>query len=131
VTNLAGYFAMRGERVLLTDLDRQQSSSQWLARRPAEVPLIHSNIKQALKPDWIITDSPAGLRDDKLTEVVKAADCVIVPIQPSAFNIGATNDFLDVLAKEKAIRKERTFVAMVVPGGDARARSLNTLNAFL
>ncbi len=130
-TNLAGYFAMRGKRVMLADLDRQQSSSQWLARRPVEVPLIHSNIKQALKLDWIITDSPAGLRDDKLTDAVKAADCVLIPIQPSAFDIGATRDFLDMLAAEKAIRKSKTFVALVGTRVNHRTHSAVGLADFM
>ena len=116
-TNLAGYFASLGKRVMLNDLDRQQSSAQWLARRPAVMPIIHGynarNKSYIKEPDWIITDSPAGFRDEKLADAVKQADCVIVPIQPSAFDIGATSDFLDRLAEEKAIRKNKTFVALV------------------
>ncbi len=116
-TNLAGYFASLGKHVILNDLDRQQSSAQWLLRRPAAMPIIHSyhsrNKTQLQTPEWIITDSPAGFRDEKLADAVKQADCVIVPIQPSAFDIGATSDFLDKLAEEKAIRKNKTFVALV------------------
>ena len=127
-TNLAGYFAMRSKRVMLNDLDRQQSSGQWLASRPADLPLIHGNIKQ---PEWIITDSPAGLRDDKLTEAVKTADCVIVPIQPSAFDIGPTSDFLEVLTKEKAIRKSKTFIALVGMRVNMRTHSAVRLADFM
>jgi len=116
-TNIAGYFASLGGQVMLNDLDRQQSSTQWLQRRPPEMPLIHSynsRSKAFVKdPDWVITDSPAGFRDDKLADAVKQADCIIVPIQPSAFDMGATSDFLDKLAEEKAIRKNKTFVALV------------------
>ena len=116
-TNLAGYFASLGKRVMLNDLDRQQSSARWLERRPAVMPIIQSynsrNKVQLKEPEWIITDSPAGFRDEKLADAVKQADCVIVPIQPSAFDIGATSDFLDRLAEEKAIRKNKTFVALV------------------
>ena len=116
-TNLAGYFASIGKRVMLNDLDRQQSSARWLERRPAVMPIIQSynsrNKVQFKEPEWIITDSPAGFRDEKLADAVKQADCVIVPIQPSAFDIGATSDFLDRLAEEKAIRKNKTFVALV------------------
>lgn len=116
-TNLAGYFASLGKRVMLNDLDRQQSSARWLERRPAVMPIIQSynsrNKLQFKEPEWIITDSPAGFRDEKLADAVKQADCVIVPIQPSAFDIGATSDFLDRLAEEKAIRKNKTFVALV------------------
>lgn len=116
-TNIAGYFASLGEHVMLTDLDRQQSSTQWLQRRPPEMPLIHchdSRGKTSVKEiDWVITDTPAGFRDEKLADAVKQADCIIVPIQPSAFDMGATSDFLDKLAEEKAIRKNKTFVALV------------------
>jgi chromosome partitioning protein len=116
-TNLAGYFASIGKRVMLNDLDRQQSSARWLERRPAVMPIIQSynsrNKVQFKEPEWIITDSPAGFRDEKLADAVKQADCVIVPIQPSAFDVGATSDFLDRLAEEKAIRKNKTFVALV------------------
>jgi chromosome partitioning protein len=127
-TNLAGHFAARGKRVMLTDLDRQQSSSNWLARRPADAPPIFESNKQA---DWIVTDSPAGLRDDKLTDAVKAADCVIVPIQPSAFDIGATRDFLQVLAEEKAIRKNKTFVALVGMRVNVRTHAAAKLAEFM
>jgi chromosome partitioning protein len=116
-TNLAGYFAAIGARVMLSDLDRQQSSAHWLQRRPVEMPIIHRfNIRSKIspvEPDWIITDSPAGFHDEKLGVAVKQADCVIVPIQPSAFDMGATSDFLDLLAEEKVIRKNKTFVALV------------------
>jgi chromosome partitioning protein len=130
-TNLAGYFAMRGKHVLLEDLDRQQSSANWLERRHTSAPQIYSNSKKAEKLDWIITDSPAGLRDDKLTEAVKAADCVIVPIQPSAFDIGATRDFLQVLAEEKSIRKNKTFVALVGMRVNMRTNSAVKLAEFM
>jgi chromosome partitioning protein len=128
-TNLAGYFAARGKHVLLADLDRQQSSSNWLERRPADATPILT--KHTTKLDWIITDSPAGLRDDKLTDAVKMADCVIVPVQPSAFDIGATSDFLAVLAEEKAIRKNKTFVALVGMRVNARTHSAVRLAEFM
>ena len=125
-TNLAGYFATQGHKVMLSDLDRQQSATYWLDRRPANYPAIigqtakeksvsekHTNEKNANKVQWIISDSPGGFRDEKLSDAVKQADCIIVPVQPSAFDIGATQDFLDVLNAEKAIRKNKTFIALV------------------
>jgi chromosome partitioning protein len=140
-TNLSGYFATRGRRVLLADLDRQQSSLQWLERRPHMLPLIRG--QDGRKPDadkksgaahnaeWRIMDSPAGLHGDKLTEAIKLADWVIVPVQPSAFDIGATSDFLEVLREEKAIRKQHAFVAMVGIRVDTRTRAAATLETFL
>jgi len=134
-TNLAGYFARLGGNVVLADLDRQLSSAQWLERRPADLPLIQSQHARSkaskIEPDWIVTDSPAGLRDDKLAAAVKQASCVIVPIQPSAFDIGATRDFLDILAEEKAIRKSKTFVALVGMRVNMRTHAAANLAVFM
>lgn len=134
-TNLAGYFATRGRRVVLADLDRQQSAMDWLQRRPYRLPLIRpadeKKSRQEKSAEWMIIDSPAGLRGDKLTEAIKAADWVIVPVQPSAFDIGATRDFLEVLREEKAIRKQKTFVAMAGIRVDARTRTAANLQAFM
>jgi chromosome partitioning protein len=135
-TNLAGYFAKHGRHVVLSDMDRQQSSLNWLERRPASLPLIHAlngrgkNI-DSLSADWTIIDSPAGLHGDRLSEAVKVADWVIVPMQASSFDIGATEDFLRILCEEKAVRKERTFVAMVGMRIDNRTRAAASLQEYL
>jgi len=133
-TNLAGYLASTNAKVMLTDLDRQQSSTQWLKRRPADAAPIHAaqdmgKHTQAL--DWVVTDSPAGLRDEKLADAVKDADVVIVPIQPSAFDIGAAADFLEVLMQEKAVRKNKTFVALVGSRVNSRTHAAVGLAEFM
>lgn len=132
-TNLASYFAMQGHQVMLSDLDRQQSSAQWAQRRPSTLPYIHAQRGKAASFDaqWMIADSPAGLREDKLSTAVKEADCVIVPVQPSAFDIGATRDFLAVLTEEKAIRKNKTFVAMVGMRVNNRTNAAVNLATFM
>lgn len=136
-TNLAGYFANRGRHVALSDLDRQASTLSWLERRSEKnVPFIHSlnarsgNLK-SLSAQINIIDSPAGLRGDKLSVAVKAADWVIVPIQPSIFDANATKDFLAALQEEKAVRKERTFVAMVGMRVDGRTKAARQLEDYL
>ena len=135
-TNLAGYFASRGRRVLLADMDRQESSLNWLARRPTHLPLIdglngRSEQISDQNADVIVIDSPAGLRGEKLSEAVKEADWVIVPIQSSIFDINATQDFLNILKEEKAIRKERTFVAMVGMRVASRTIAATKLEEYL
>lgn len=133
-TNLAGYFASLGQQVLLSDLDRQQSSTYWLQRRPINFPSIeiyNAKSKSSHSADWIISDSPGGFRDEKLSDAVKQADCVIVPIQPSAFDIGATQDFLELLIEEKAVRKQKTFVALVGMRVNSRTNSTAKLMEFM
>jgi cellulose biosynthesis protein BcsQ len=39
-TNLAGWFARAGQRVMLGDIDRQQSSREWLKRALPSLPHI-------------------------------------------------------------------------------------------
>lgn len=135
-TNLAGYFATRGRRVLLADLDRQQSSLEWLKRRPHHLPLIQGvdGRKEEFNDpgvEWTIIDSPAGMHGDKLSETVKMADWIIVPMQPSAFDLGATRDFLECLRGEKAVRKERVSVGLVGMRVHARTHSAAALDDFL
>ena len=76
-------------------------------------------------------DSPGGFRDEKLSDAVKQADCVIVPVQPSAFDIGATQEFLDLLIEEKAVRKQKTFVALVGMRVNSRTHSAAKLIEFM
>jgi chromosome partitioning protein len=137
-TNLAGYFANLGKCVLLADLDRQQSSIGWLARRPAILPTIHGwsggEGRKAIaetSPHWMIMDSPAGIHGEKLSDAVKRADLVVVPVQPSAFDMAATQTFIEVLHAEKAVRKEKSYVAMIGMRVDARTRAATELAAFL
>ncbi len=134
-TNLAGYFASLNYRVMLSDLDRQQSATSWLQRRSAELPFIESHqpkSKQSdFKAEWLVADSPGGFRDEKLSDAIKQADCIIVPVQPSAFDIGATQDFLDLLNEEKAIRKQKTFVALVGMRVNSRTNAAIKLAEFM
>lgn len=137
-TNLSGYLANRGGRVLLVDLDRQRSATDWLVRRPDVLPGIRGwnsqRDKKAMgesKPDWLVVDSPAGMHGDKLTNALKRAERVVVPVQPSAFDMAATRNFLEVLRNEKSVRKEKIEVAMIGMRVDARTRAAADLAAFL
>lgn len=134
-TNLAGYLAQAGYQVVLEDSDRQQSTADWLARRPAAAPSLLSAAgisKSALhKADWVIEDSPGGLKDKKISDAVKHADLVLVPIAPSAFDIGAAGDFLAMLAEEKKIRKQQAFVGLIGMRVTPRTKSAERLQAYI
>lgn len=104
-TNLAGYFAKQGHKVMLGDADVQQSSRAWLALRPPSLPQIASweiASGHVAKPPkgttHIVLDTPAGLSGARLEEVLRIADRVVVPLQPSMFDILATQEFLQRLA---------------------------------
>src|SRR5512135_40559 len=87
-TNVAGYLASRGNRVMLMDLDRQKSATQWLSARPFELPIIDIfQSGEGANADWLVIDSPAGLHGKNLDHALKLVSKVIVPIAPSLFDI--------------------------------------------
>jgi chromosome partitioning protein len=49
----------------------------------------------------MVLDTPAGIDGGRLDEVLRIADKVIVPLQPSMFDILATQEFLQKLAKRQ------------------------------
>ena len=116
-TNLAGALARAGHAVMLGDVDRQQSARQWLALRPAALPTIsgwdlaHDAVVRPPKgTTHVVLDTPAGLHGKKLDEVMKIADRVIVPLQPSLFDIQASHAFIQALAAHKRSDKVRVGV---------------------
>jgi len=128
-TNLAGWFAARGDRVMLGDVDRQQSSRTWLDLRPAGLPPIatwettHDHVVRPPKgTTHVVLDTPAGLHGKRLDEVMKLADKVLIPLQPSIFDIHATSDFVRQLAEHR--RSER--VAMAIVGMRTREGTIAT-----
>ena len=137
-TNLAGWFAGQGKRVMLGDIDRQQSSREWLKLRSPALPRIATwdiEPDQPARPPkdttHVVLDTPAGLHGKKLGQVLKLVRRVIVPLQPSIFDILATRHFLDQLFEEKEIRKHEAFVAIVAMRVDARTRAAGELERFL
>ncbi|UCV14678.1 ParA family protein [Quatrionicoccus australiensis] len=136
-TNLAGYFASKRHDVMLGDIDRQQSSREWLAIRPFELPSIdtwdigHDNIARPPKgTSHVVLDTPAGLHGKLLEKVLKLSTRVIVPVQPSMFDMLATRHFLTELLSEKAVRKGKADVAVIGMRVDARTRAAGELEKF-
>lgn len=137
-TNLAGWFAKNGKRAMLGDTDRQQSSRAWLSVRSPSLPTIAAWDIQPGQParppkntTHVILDTPAGLRGKRLTQLLKIVDQVIVPIQPSLFDIFATNRFLDELLATKQCRKETIRVAVVGMRVDPRTRASGELERYV
>jgi len=136
--NLAGGLARRGHRVMLGDIDRQQSSRAWLQLRPPVLPKIASWEIKADEParppqdtTHVVLDTPAGLHGKKLAHVLKMVDRVIVPLAPSLFDILATRRFLDEMLEEKVLRKHPVEIAVVGMRVDARTRAAGELERFL
>jgi chromosome partitioning protein len=85
-TNLAAYYAWRGQSVALMDMDPQGSSMRWLSLRPTDLPAIHGiaaferrmNVTRAFAlrvppgTDTLVVDTPAALTSQQMPEAVRA-----------------------------------------------------------
>jgi chromosome partitioning protein len=116
-TNLAGAFARAGHAVMLGDVDRQQSARQWLGLRPQILPVIrgwdvaHDEVVRPPRgTTHVVLDTPAGLHGRKLDDVMRIADRLIVPLQPSLFDIQASHAFVQQLLAHKRSNKVRVGV---------------------
>jgi len=135
-TNVSGYFARQGRQVMLGDADRQQSSRLWLRLRPVEARPIASwevGEGQIAKPPkgttHVVLDTPAGMHGKWMEDTLRSADKVLVPLQPSIFDIYATRAFLDELSHHrKAGRMQVGIVGMRV---DARTIAAEKLQEFV
>jgi chromosome partitioning protein len=107
-TNIAGLFARQGHAVMLGDVDRQQSSRQWLALRPEAAPRIKnwdlvgdSTLKAPKGVTHMVLDTPAGMHNKLLDAVLRIADRLVIPLQPSLFDIQATHAFINEVRDHK------------------------------
>ncbi len=110
-TNLAGCLAAAGHRVMLGDIDRQQSARQWLDLRSQAAPRAPAiqgwdvSADDIVKPPkgttHVVLDTPAGLHGKRLDAVMRIADRVLIPLQASLFDIQATHAFVLALRQHR------------------------------
>jgi chromosome partitioning protein len=118
-TQLAGGLAACGHICCLADTDRQRSSLDWLACRPAEAPSITGLdwTKEIGKPPkgegFLVIDAAAGLHGERAVEMVKLADLLILPMLPSAFDEGVTRRFLDRIKRIRRIASGRMRIGII------------------
>ena len=135
-TNVAGYLAAQGHAVMLGDADRQQSSRLWLGLRPAVAPRITGwdigsdmTVRPPKGTSHVVLDTPGGLHGKRFKEMARLADKVLVPLQPSIFDIYATRAFLDELAEQR--HAGRLQVGLVGMRVDARTIAAEQLREFV
>ena len=92
--------------VLLVDADPQGSALDWKAQRTADSkfpviglpnPTLHREVSALGQHyDWVVIDGPP--RGNELAKsAVAASDIVLIPVQPSPFDVWAAQDILDIL----------------------------------
>ena len=140
-SHLAGYCARLGLRVMLGDVDRQQSSLAWLRRRAAQ-PLSNCptivgwavGAQSVMRPPVGIThavlDTPGGLHGFDLARVVMGADVILMPLCDSIFDRESAADCYAELMTLPRVASGRCQVALVGMRLDARTKGAQRLEAW-
>jgi chromosome partitioning protein len=106
--HLATAFARKKRRVLLIDADPQGSALDWAAARRGEplfpvVGLPKSSIHKELPAlaanyELVIIDGPPRVYD-VAKSACGASDLVLIPVQPSPYDVWAAKEIIDLLAE--------------------------------
>jgi chromosome partitioning protein len=118
--NLASHFALRGERPVLMDYDRQGSAGHWVKKRSASQP--HIGLILAYQQDMRITrsfqlrvpqgvervviDTPAAVSAQDLPDLTRSADKILVPVLPSDIDIHACSRCVQNLLLIAKVQRE-------------------------
>lgn len=136
-TNLAGYYADQGLSVTLADFDPQGSSMAWLAARPAEYPSIHGiaawqePLRVPKETERLVMDAPARVHGKELSEMVRRAQTLIIPVLPSPIDIRAVADFIKELLLVGKVSRKQTKLAVVANRVRENTLIFHTLERFL
>jgi chromosome partitioning protein len=119
-TSLAAYFASEGYATALADFDPQASALSWLEQRPADYAPItgvagfESGLKNVPRnSEYVIIDSPAGSYGKNLTELVRKAETIVVPVLPSPIYIKAAERFVEELLSISKVADKKAKAALV------------------
>lgn len=139
-THLAGELAMQGSRVTLLDADPQGSALDWAQRRlqSGQERLygvfglardsLHQEAPQiAMQADYVVIDGPPRVAALARSALL-AADLVLIPVQPSAYDVWASHEMVQLVIEATVFRPQlraafvinRRVVGTVI-GREARA----------
>lgn len=120
-THLARALQLAGADVLLVDSDPQGSARDWAAVRedqPVPVvgidrPTIERDLKRIAAKDFIVIDG-APQAADLAVSAIKAANFILIPVQPSPYDIWATADLVDLVKQRIEVTDGKLQAAFVV-----------------
>ncbi len=117
--NLASYYAVWGVKTALVDFDPQESTLAWLRARPPEFePILgfsglRGNIPLPEDTTRLIYDAPARSDIDKVAELVRQTEVVLIPVLPSPIDIRAAAVFISKLLVKGHLRQGRKLVGVI------------------
>jgi len=119
--NLAAIYARSSTRVLLIDADPQGSAMQWSQARKGEplFPVIgmakttlHRDLPAIARDYEMVVIDGAPRNNDLAASAIISSDLVVIPVQPSPYDIWAAADTVDLVRKAQIYKPtlKSTFV---------------------
>jgi len=120
-THLARAFQLDGNDILLVDSDPQGSARDWAAVRedqPVPVigidrPTIERDLKSVAQKDLVVIDG-APQAAELAVSAIKAADFILIPVQPSPYDIWAAADLVELIKTRIEVTDGKLATAFVV-----------------
>ncbi len=121
VTNVATKLFRDGEKVLLIDTDPQGSARHWHASGVSDLPVIgidrptlNKDIKKIGSAfDWIIVDGAPHLTDMAIA-AIKCSDLILIPVQPSPYDIWASSDLVELIKERQDIADGKPLASFLI-----------------
>ena len=113
--NLAAAYATSGYRVLLVDADPQGSSLRWSSARAEDVkplfpvvgmakPSISRELPELAKDYDVVVIDGAPRVSELGRAAIMASDLILMPVQPSPFDIWATEDTVQLIREAQQFK---------------------------
>jgi chromosome partitioning protein len=120
--HLATALAQRNRKVLLVDADPQGSALDWSASREDDAlisvvgmpkAIIHKELPKIEKDfDFVVVDGAPRVYDVARSAIL-ASDVILIPVQPSPYDIWAAKEIVDLVTEVKTF-KENLKAAFVI-----------------
>jgi len=112
--HLAEVLSRLDKSVLLVDADPQGSALDWAANRPDNPrfpviglpkPTLHRELPAiAMNHDFVLIDGPPRV-NELARAAIMASDVVLIPVQPSPFDVWAAKEIVDLLREASAFKE--------------------------
>jgi chromosome partitioning protein len=143
--NLASYLAVRQQKPVIMDLDRQGSSLRWVRKRrdtqpPIQVVAAFENdgrttrsfqLRLPASATHVIVDTPAALAPPELPDITRGADKILVPVLPSDIDIHACSRCIRDLLLVAKVRREDERIGVIANRVRRNTLIYQTLIRFL
>ena len=120
-THIATCLQQKGNPVLLVDSDPQGSSRDWAAMRESgdlpvigiDRPTLERDLKSLAKKDFVVIDG-APQTADLAISAIKVSNFILIPVQPSPYDIWATSDLVDLVKQRIEITDGKLKAVFVI-----------------